>query len=138
MDTNTTSAAASAGTPVPWRTGAGVPVPAGNPGEWGRMGPHAPGRTGPHGAARPHRAAWGLVWVWGPSNNNNKKPARGSKKKKARGRLLFAALACWRLGPTTTNNPLALPSKHTTPADLFMEWAPSRGAGVASKGQLGN
>jgi hypothetical protein len=58
------------------------------------------------GRIEPRRAAWGLAW--GPSKN--KKNAWG---RKARGRLLFAAMA---LGQQA-NNPLALPSK------LLNSWA---------------
>jgi hypothetical protein len=45
------------------------------------MGPHGPGRS-----TVPHEAAW-------HGARPKKKLARGRKKKKARGRLLFAALA---------------------------------------------
>jgi hypothetical protein len=56
-----------------------------------------------------HGAAWGRMGphgAWHGARPKNIKLARGRKKKKARGRLLFAALA--------------LPSKHPIPADLFI------------------
>jgi hypothetical protein len=54
------------------------------------------------GRAGPHRAAWGLAW--GPSKKM--KLAQGRKKKKARGRLLFAAL---ELGQQPTGTAIKVP-----------------------------
>jgi hypothetical protein len=77
---------ASPGAPCRGRR-AGAPVPAGNPGAWGRMGPNgaAPGRTGPHGA-----------WHGARPKSKIKSP---EKKEKIGARL--AAICCVGVGPTT-------------------------------------
>jgi hypothetical protein len=92
-------------------------VPAGNPGAWGRMGlgPHGVRGCMGHGAvsgAAPGRMGPG-TGIWhhgsrGPSKvqKTNNKLARGRKKKKARGRLLFAALA---LGQQPTGTAIKAP-----------------------------